>query len=43
MTTFPNSPRLIKGALIALDPMNPLASIGSRKGPGSIYFGSIYF
>ncbi len=27
MTTFPNSPRLLKGALIGLDPVNPLASI----------------
>jgi hypothetical protein len=27
MTTFPNSPRLIKGALVGLDPMNPVASI----------------
>lgn len=27
MTTFPNSPRLQKGALIGLDPFNPLASI----------------
>ena len=27
MTTFPNSPRLQKGALIGLDPLNPLASI----------------
>lgn len=27
MTTFPNSPRLQKGALIGLDPVNPLASI----------------
>ena len=27
MTTFPGSPRLIKGAIIGLDPMNPLASI----------------
>ena len=27
MTTFPNSPRLMKGALIGLDPVNPLASI----------------
>jgi hypothetical protein len=27
MTTFPNSPRLIKGALVGLDPVNPLASI----------------
>lgn len=27
MTTFPNSPRLLKGALIGLDPANPLASI----------------
>lgn len=27
MTTFPGSPRLIKGALIGLDPMNPLASL----------------
>jgi hypothetical protein len=27
MTTFPGSPRLLKGALIGLDPLNPLASI----------------
>ena len=27
MTTFPNSPRLQKGALIAFDPANPLASV----------------
>ncbi len=27
MTTFPNSPRLHKGAIIGLDPVNPLASI----------------
>ena len=27
MTTFPNSPRLQKGALIGFDPFNPLASI----------------
>lgn len=27
MSTFPNSPRLQKGALIGLDPFNPLASI----------------
>jgi hypothetical protein len=27
MTSFPNSPRLHKGALIGLDPANPLASI----------------
>ena len=27
MTTFPKSPRLIKGALVGLDPTNPLASI----------------
>jgi hypothetical protein len=27
MTSFPNSPRLQKGALIGLDPFNPLASI----------------
>ena len=27
MTTFPGSPRLIKGALIGVDPLNPLASI----------------
>jgi hypothetical protein len=26
MTTFPGSPRLIKGALIGLDPLNPLPS-----------------
>ena len=27
MSTFPNSPRLQKGALVGLDPMNPLASV----------------
>jgi hypothetical protein len=27
MTTFPGSPRLQKGAIIGIDPVNPLASI----------------
>src|SRR5574337_1309313 len=27
MTTFPGSPRVLKGALIGLDPVNPRASI----------------
>ena len=27
MSTFPGSPRLLKGALIGVDPLNPLASI----------------
>jgi len=27
MTTFPNSPRLLKGAIIGLDPLNPVASV----------------
>jgi hypothetical protein len=27
MTAFPGSPRLIKGAIVGLDPLNPLASI----------------
>jgi len=27
MTTFLGSPRLLEGALIGLDPVNPLASI----------------
>jgi hypothetical protein len=27
MTTFPNSPRLQKGAIVGLDPTNPLASV----------------
>jgi hypothetical protein len=27
VTTFPNSPRLMKGAIIGVDPFNPLASI----------------
>jgi hypothetical protein len=27
MSTFPNSPRLQKGALVGLDPINPLASV----------------
>ncbi|PSR15931.1 hypothetical protein C8255_20530 [filamentous cyanobacterium CCP3] len=27
MTTFPGSPRLFKGAIIGMDPLNPLASV----------------
>lgn len=27
MTTFPNFPRLMKGAIVGVDPMNPLASV----------------
>jgi hypothetical protein len=27
MTTFPRSPKLLKGAIVALDPLNPLASV----------------
>ena len=27
MTTFPGSPRLLKGAIVGLDPVNPLASV----------------
>ncbi|MGH8763142.1 MAG: hypothetical protein ACREUR_07900 [Nitrosospira sp.] len=27
MTTFPGSPRLVKGAIVGLDPVNPLASV----------------
>jgi hypothetical protein len=27
MTTFPGSPRLTKGAIVGLDPLNPLASV----------------
>jgi hypothetical protein len=27
MTTFPNSPKLFKGALVGVDPFNPLASV----------------
>ena len=27
MSSFPGSPRIIKGALIAIDPLNPLASV----------------
>lgn len=27
MSAFPNSPRLVKGALVGLDPFNPLASV----------------
>ena len=27
MSTFPGSPRLIKGAIIGIDPFNPLASV----------------
>src|SRR5262249_45430220 len=27
MSTFPNSPRLLKGAIIGLDPLNPVAGV----------------
>jgi hypothetical protein len=27
MSTFPNSPRLLKGTIIGVDPFNPLASV----------------
>jgi len=27
MTTFPRSPRLLKGAIVGIDPLNPLASV----------------
>lgn len=27
MTTFPGSPRLLKGAIVGMDPVNPLASV----------------
>jgi hypothetical protein len=27
MTTFPGSPRLLKGAIVGLDPVNALASV----------------
>jgi len=27
MTTFPGSPRVLKGAIVGLDPLNPLASV----------------
>lgn len=27
MTSFPNSPRLLKGAIIGVDPLNPVASV----------------
>jgi hypothetical protein len=27
MTTFPNSPRLLKGAIVAIDKLNPVASV----------------
>ena len=27
MTTFPGSPKLTKGAIVGLDPLNPLASV----------------
>jgi len=27
MTTFPGSPRLINGAIVGLDPFNPVASV----------------
>jgi hypothetical protein len=27
MSSFPGSPRLLKGAIIGVDPLNPLASV----------------
>ena len=27
MTTFPRAPKLLKGAIVAIDPLNPLASV----------------
>jgi hypothetical protein len=27
MSSFPGSPRLIKGAIVGIDPFNPLASV----------------
>jgi hypothetical protein len=27
MTTFPGSPRLMKGTIISIDPLNPVASV----------------
>jgi hypothetical protein len=27
MTDFPGSPRLLKGAIVGIDPANPLASV----------------
>jgi hypothetical protein len=27
MNTFPGSPRLIKGAIVGIDPFNPVASV----------------
>ena len=27
MTTFPQSPRLLKGALVAIDPLRPLPTV----------------
>ena len=27
MTTFPGAPRLMKGAIVGIDPFNPLASV----------------
>ena len=27
MTTFPNSPRLLKGALVAIDPLRPMPTV----------------
>ncbi len=38
MTAFPGSPRLIKGALIGLDPLHPLASVAVfQYNPYTIY------
>jgi hypothetical protein len=37
MSAFPGSPRLLRGAIIGLDPFNPLASVASEL-PNSIGF-----
>lgn len=36
MTTFPNSPRLMKGALVALDPVNPPTRIVFQYNPDTM-------
>ena len=36
MTTFPNSPRLIKGAIIGQDPFNPVANYHVSIQPGNV-------
>lgn len=36
MTSFPNSPRLMKGAIVGVDAMNPLATVEFQYNPDTL-------